>query len=94
MLIAAAGVAAFAIVCPVVRFRLDRPASIRHTAGMTEPRRLLRLLRSKQGGDDLLRQLMKAQAATDGAAVCDLGDGFALRVRALGKASGPAENAR
>lgn len=47
--------------------------------------RLLRLLRSRQGGDDLLRQLLKAQSATGGESTGLFAGGLTVNVRALGK---------
>ena len=44
--------------------------------------KLLRLLGRKQGADDLLRQLLKAQAAPGGSAEGRF-DGVTVRVRAL-----------
>lgn len=56
--------------------------------------RLLRLLRSKQGGDDLLRHLLKAQAAPGGESTGRFADGLHVRVRALGRSDRNAEPPR
>ena len=59
-----------------------------------DSRRLLRFLRSRRGGDDLLRQLLKAQANTEGQSAGPVsvgtssqdGRSLILRVRSLTKA--------
>ena len=56
---------------------------------MTEQsRRLLHQLRSKRGGDDLLRELLRAQSSNADSRTATLGDGLTVRVRPLGKGTG------
>lgn len=56
---------------------------------MPQQRSLIDLLRSKTGSDDLLRTLMKAQAAHSQSAVKSITDGIAIRVVALSKSDQP-----
>lgn len=52
---------------------------------MPQPRSLIDLLRNKTDSDDLLRTLLKAQAAHSQSAVKSLNDETAIRVVALSK---------
>lgn len=56
---------------------------------MKPPRPLLDILRSKTGSDDLLRTLLKAQAAHSQTAVKPITDDTAIRVVALNKVEQP-----
>ena len=56
---------------------------------MPQPRSLIDLLRTKTGSDDLLRTLLKAQAAHSQSAVKSMTDGTAIRVVALSKSDPP-----